>query len=806
MSNNLPAPDGLPDFSPTPQRERPASAGGGLERYIFALLRGKWIILLVTGCAAGAGVMATRLLIPQYMAQATLWVEASGGGGGGGSAQAGPLRSADLAVPANAWTDLLRSATVLDYVVRAERLYIEPSSVAQAPMMASFQPLKNLVPGRYRLSVSEDGAEFVLATPEGAELERGRAGGPIGASLGFRWSPRPHELPVGRTVEFSVSTPGSVARHLLSTLEPRPTKRDGMFIHMTLRGTDPERTAAALNAIANRTAAVTAQIKRANYDEVTSVLREQLEIAEQRLRDAEMELETYRVQTITLPSEQAGPVAPGLAQTQGPVFQQFFAVKLEREQLKQDREAVERILEQAQKAELSIDALNTVASTQSSPPLTQSLQELTLKRGELRGLQLRYTEEHPSIHKLQAEIPNLERKVIPALAQGLISQLMHREAELEGRIETASDEMRQIPPRSIEEARLQRSVAIADELHTMLKQRYESARLSAVSTVPDLRLLDPAVVPTRPVEDKRMQVILMALVGGLGLSVGGILVREQLDRRVRYPNQVTGNLRLMVLGAVPHMSSDPKRIDAKSAARLSEAFRELRLGVSHSCEMSDPLLLTVTSPEPGDGKSFVAANLALSFAHQGFRTLLIDGDLRRGRLHDLMHVSRSPGLTDFLVGAASYSEVVRSSMDSPAKFICAGNRRSGAPELLGSAAMSRLITELHSEFEVIIIDSPPLGAGVDPYVLATVTGNVLLVLRAESTNLAVTEAKLGLLDRLPVHLAGAVLNDVKLDEPAYRYYLYHSEYALDEDREILVEPGGRIRRIPSASEPVQAST
>src|SRR5205807_5191909 len=122
------------------------------------------------------------------------------------------------------------------------------------------------------------------------------------------------------------------------------------------------------------------------------------------------------------------------------------------------------------------------------------------------------------------------------------------------------------------------------------------------------------------------------------------------------------------------------------------------------------LLITITSPGTGDGKSFVSSNLAIAFADAGFRTVLIDGDLRRGGLHRLLNVSRKPGLTDFLSGGLERDEVIQSTAYPSLSFIGGGTRKPSAPELLGSPAMMELIAGLRGTYNVILVDSPPLGA------------------------------------------------------------------------------------------------
>ena len=145
--------------------------------------------------------------------------------------------------------------------------------------------------------------------------------------------------------------------------------------------------------------------------------------------------------------------------------------------------------------------------------------------------------------------------------------------------------------------------------------------------------------------------------------------------------------------------------------------------------------------------------------------------------------SRRPGLLDFLGGDAPLDAVLRNSTHEKLTLIPCGTRRHRGPELLHSQAMLQLITDLRERFDVIIVDSPPLGAGVDPFVLGAATGNMVVVLRTGATDRKMAEAKLKLLERLPIRPLGAVLNDIRA-QGVYRYYTYLYGYTTSEDDEM----------------------
>jgi succinoglycan biosynthesis transport protein ExoP len=745
-------------------------------RILGAVVRFKWLILSVTLLGAVAGVVLTRFLKPVYLAQATIWID-EGDRRAADRGPSGPIRSGHL-LDSEAWVDLLRSYVVLDQVVRDERLFLSVRHPTDTAALATFAVAQQYRPGAYRLTLDSVRQHYTLATTDGIELEHGAVGDSIGARLGFLWAPTQRGFGAKRDVEFTTTTVRDAARRLNEALDAR-AEPDGNFLRLELRGSDPARITAIVNAVTQRYITVAAELKREKVTELTKILDQQLQSARQNLQDAEAALESFGVRTITLPSDRAAPGAPsgpGAGENGDPARKTFFDVQLERDLVERERAALEQAIAQARDSGVSSTALEAIGAVQRNGELSEALKELTNKQADLRTLKYRYADAYPPVQRLTAEIVTLERQTIPRLAQALVAQLAARAAELGRRVDAGSRTLRAIPPRVLEEARLRRGVTLAENLYTTLQQRYEEARLAEASTIPDVRILDSAVVPQRPVKNTGPRVILVALLGSLGLGVVGAVLLDRADPRVRYPVQVSREMGLAILGALPHLKS--RRNDGndggrprEDVAQLVEALRGVCLNLVHAYGAAGPMLVTITSPGPGDGKSFLAANLALTFAEGGHRTLLVDADIRRGLLHRSFTGRRRPGLSDCLRDEVTLEAIVQGTAYPSLTLIGCGTRVHNAPELLGSQAMAQLIHRVRPAHDVILIDSPPLAGGVDPFILGTLAGSLLLVLRTGHSHREVAAAKLEMLHRLPVRLLGAVLNDCP--EAAYRYYSYY---------------------------------
>jgi succinoglycan biosynthesis transport protein ExoP len=740
-------------------------------RYISALKRYRWFMLMVVLLGTGIGVGITRFIDPEYVARSTLWIEQAAGKGG-------PIQSKSL-VGGNQWTELMRSFVVIDTVVLKLSLFVEPNSTSDSAVFRGFTLARRFVPGKFHIKVNEAGNRYTLGSNEGVEIETGAVGDSVGRKVGFRWQPTKRALGKDRTIKFTVTTPREASNQLLTRFSAG-MQEESNFLRLTLKDVDPYRASATLNSLDSQFVLLSADLKRKQIEELSVILKNQLDTVTAQLRDAENKLKNFQIAVITEPTQQIG-VTPGLQSTSTQSTSMYFQQKMQLDAVAKDRAAIEQVLGRLRTGQATVDAFQTIAIVRQSPALTGALTELSQKETELRALLFHYTEDHKPVQDVKAMIQTLRDQTIPEYANALVAQLKIQESDLGTELKGAEADLRQIPARAIEEGRLTREVASLSVLANDLNNRYQQNELARKSSQPDVRILDDAQPPQKPTSNTAPKIIFMAFAASLGAALALAILLDLLDKRFRYPEQVSRELGLSILGAIPAIKrSNGRQLKAEEAAQVVEAFRTVRLNLAHSYGAAGPVLLTVSSPGSGDGKSLVSSNLALSFAEAGYRTLLIDGDIRRGELHRMFSLDRRPGLLDYLVGDATMDSVVRTSSHDGLSVIPCGTRRQQGPELLGSAAMSHLMAEMKTRFNVIIMDSPPLGAGIDPFVLGTATGHMLMVFRSGETDRAMAEAKLKLLDRLPVRVLGAVLNDIQADG-VYKYYSYLYGYTSDEE-------------------------
>ena len=755
----------------------PESEGVPWARYIEALKRHALLILGLVATGSAVGVIAAKKVHPVYDAQSTVWIAS------GTQTQTGPIRPQQL-LPAASWVELLRSYSIVEPVVKRLRLNVY-SKAADSAFFRGFESLPSLRPGAYVLK-AEGAGRYSLSTAKGIVVERGKAGDSIGSKLGLGWAPDARLFVPGRVVAFSVTTPRATSIGLLSSLRTA-LPEDGQFLTVTLSGSDPNRTATTLNAWVEQFVASSGDLKKRHLLEFKKLLGDQLALAEGQLRSSETQLERFRINTITLPS--AGAAQGGGDPTVSGYFQQKGALT----DLQSERIALEQMIADARGGPINPQSFLMVPTVlNSTPQLRGAIEELSSRQAALRTERQFLTDANPRIKQLNESVHVLEYETIPQIAQTVLQTLRKREQNIGARLEGESAELRGIPSRTIEQTRLTRQVAATENLYNILKARYEEVSLAEAQTSPDLSVLDYAVAPTHPNSNDGPRLVLLAILASIGLAAGIALFHDRIDRHFRYPEQATRELGLTIAGTVPKLR--PNRggdFNVELMSQVVESFRTLRLAVRYEFPANGPVVLAVSSPSASDGKSLVSANLALAFASAGNRTLLIDGDVRRGGLHTTFDIPATPGLVEYLSNGMVVDNVIRATASENLFIIPRGTRANRAPELLVSDRMNALVQMGRQRFDVVIIDSPPFIAGVDAYALAAAAGNILVVLRQGVSDRKLAAAKLAVVDRLPIRFLGAVINGV----PAggmYRYYATDYSHGASSPVGSLATPRGLV--------------
>jgi len=288
-------------------------------------------------------------------------------------------------------------------------------------------------------------------------------------------------------------------------------------------------------------------------------------------------------------------------------------------------------------------------------------------------------------------------------------------------------------------------------------------------------IVEPATLPTSPSSPNHLRDGLLALFIGLALGAGVAFMRERFDERLVGSSDLERQLGAPVLATIPKVDAWRKRDkedlitmrEPKSAT--SEAYRALRTNLRFLADRHDIHLLSVTSPHPGEGKTTTVANLAVVLSQTGQRVIAVSCDLRRPRLHRFFGCENTVGLSDILLGRASLPEVIQAPTDLPrVRILASGPVPPNPAELLGSGRMDRLLDDLRSVADYVLIDTPPLLAVADSLVLGPKGDGILVVVDAGSTARGAAESVAEKLKQVDGHIVGGVFNN--FDPAKARYY------------------------------------
>lgn len=344
-------------------------------------------------------------------------------------------------------------------------------------------------------------------------------------------------------------------------------------------------------------------------------------------------------------------------------------------------------------------------------------------------------------------------------------------------------EFNKLPEQGIEFAKLERNQKFYEKLYLILEEKYQEASINERARIGNANILDPGLENMGPVGPHRIRIILIGIGVGIFLGLGFALGRDFLDKTIKDPEELEKK-GVSVLSWIPSIEDlktgdDKQRVlinDSKNST-VAESFKALRTRIQYSKTKEETFkTMLVTSSVPSEGKTFVSGNLAMTFALSNKKTVIIDCDFRKPKVHTLFKQDRYPGVCDVFYTDIDYKDVIRQSDIKNFNYITCGTLPPNPSEILGSEQMYNLIKTLEKEFDFIILDSPPFLSVTDAEILFNITDGTVLVSRAGKTNRDAffrTHNKLKSIN--PHKLLGTVLNDFSFKK-AYSYYYYNNYY------------------------------
>ncbi len=423
---------------------------------------------------------------------------------------------------------------------------------------------------------------------------------------------------------------------------------------------------------------------------------------------------------------------------------------------------------------------NTVDVTKESELyLTQSIALETQKaqlEQSVAEASAKYTSEHPVMQQMEAQLAAINSRI----------------AELNGTL-------KQLPDLQRRYLQLYREVEVKQQLYTALLNSYQQLRIAKAGEIGNVRIVDTAVEPLKPIAPKKLQILILSIFLGGFLGTLIALLRNMMRSGIKDAAQIENELDIPVYATVPRSAVQESRVKllkkkktipilaVKDSDDIAvESIRSIRTTIHFSLTEAKNNIIAISGPAPEVGKSFIAANLGAILAQGGKKVLVMDGDMRRGYLHKYFNQDTAPGLSELLLGTHTLEQVIKADSYEGLYFISRGKNPSNPAELLGSQKFQALLSELSAQFDHILIDTPPALAVTDGVIIAQSAGVNLLVVRHAKTQMKELELTINRFEQAKVKVNGVILNDVQRGSGGYGYgygynYNYHYKTRKDQD-------------------------
>jgi len=390
-----------------------------------------------------------------------------------------------------------------------------------------------------------------------------------------------------------------------------------------------------------------------------------------------------------------------------------------------------------------------------------------------------------------AEVKELSQKIIEEEIKN--QALKISVAQLEEIVKSYEEKFNALPKTAIELARYQRNRESLEKLYTLVEEKYQEALINEQSQPGNVLIIDNARKPSSPSKPNRALIIIVGIILGSGFAFCYILIKNYFDNTIKTPEDLQ-NKNIPVLGWVPKFEIEGKNglsidefvVASKPDSMAGEAFRSIRTRIQLTKLDSNSLkTILITSSAPQEGKTVLAINLAGSFAQSNRKTIIIDCDLRKPRVHEIFKNKRIPGLIDYLFGQVSLNDIIYKTSINNLEFITCGTIPPNPAEMLESEKMRQFLSDIREKYDMVILDSPPIIAVTDSEILSTIADGTILVVSADTTEMELMERSVEVMRNDKSSFIGTILNNFSYRSgygAYYKYYYYYSENPAGKNR------------------------
>ena len=441
----------------------------------------------------------------------------------------------------------------------------------------------------------------------------------------------------------------------------------------------------------------------------------------------------------------------------------------------------EQMPQQRAKLDAAEDRLNQFRIRSGSVDLPQEAQLVLKQSVDMEGQILQLKQKKDELLRTYKE------------GADVVATLNQQIAKLQKESNSINSRIKGLPKTQQEVISLSRDVQVNTELYTAMLNNTQQLQVTRAGEIGNARIIDHAMPSLAPIKPQKSTVMSLALLLGIFAGVGLTLLRRALHQAVEDPRLIESRLGLPVVVTIPHSDQQMEEFrhmkthgsGAHILARdhpedlAVESLRSLRTSLSFTMSDARNRVVMVSGPAPGIGKSFVCSNFSALLAQTGAasRVLVVDGDMRRGNLHQYFGLAhRSGGLSEILSGQLPWLQAVRASGVPGLEIVTSGILPPNPSELLMSSRFADFILEISQAYDIVIIDAPPVLAVTDAVIIGRQAGTTLLIVKAKAHTLDEIHACIKRFESAGIKPKGCIFNDVMLMNVGYRYYRYAYHY------------------------------
>jgi tyrosine-protein kinase Etk/Wzc len=763
-----------------------------LYDYIEVLLRRKWVIIVFFITVVAAVAIITYNMTPIYESTATILIEEQRGW------EAPTILTEFTGLkPSKIQSEIevIKSRTIAEKVVKKLQYDVKvfDSSRNLFPQLTNITIPDRLINKTFVVEF-QDKERFIVIS-NGSKVGSGSIGHPLNSNIGLSFTIKKANAENGASFKIKKISFSKAVNQLMTNTTVSPIRNTNV-VKISTRNSNKQMAADMANSIVKFYREHDIKARSQQASQVIQFIEKQIGPAQEKVDRSMSALAEYKSRSDVTDIKEGTRA----------LIQNVAELEKQKAELIVKKYQINSLYNEIQESTSFISP--SALSFLRDPVVQDMISRLSVLESKRKSFLTDYTERHPQVIALSAEINELRKKANSSI-KNILKSLNTKIVNLSLQIKRFKNQLKKLPDKEKELADLIRNAETNSRLHKFLLEKLNEANIMYASTLSQMQIIDKAVASNKPVKPKTMLNIILAIIVGLTGGIGLAFFVDYLDNSIKSPHDVEKYIGLPIFGRIPYIPSNKIEffrtneivhsnptglITLESTKSITaESFRLLRTNLQFAVMEKRGKVLHLTSPEASEGKTTIAANLGITLALMGSKTLIIDTDLRKPKIHHIFGVNKEPGITHLLTNRkTTLRKILRTTEIKHLYVIPVGIIPPNPSELLSQENLSNFLNEMRAQFDYILLDSPPVLPITDAQLLGRLADATFIVIELGETKLPAAEHAINQLRNVNVNVAGAIINKIK-PSTGYGYYDYNYYYYYYSDETGKKKPSSKLK-------------